>query len=166
MKGMNRRFRYGLGSAGVVLTALCMISTLAFAQGNLTVPVQGGKPPVPVAGDFDKVKMLPPGGPAPRLPDGHIDLSGRWYPNRAGRMLQVAYPVPADAFFHLDRDKEKPPVFKPGAEATARRPSNIPPGECGQAGVPNTLLEQAGQHAPMEFIHLPGGSCGRCMNTP
>jgi len=176
MRGMDRRFRSCAGSAGAVLTALCMISTPAFTQTrnpeppregpHLAVPVTGGEVKVPVAGDFDKVHLLPPGGPAPRLPDGHIDLSGRWYPNRAGRMLQVAYPVPVDAFFHFDRDKEKPPVFKPGAEATARRPSNIPPGECGQAGVPNTLLEQAGQHAPFEFIHLPGGKLWQMFEYP
>jgi hypothetical protein len=31
------------------------------------------------------ITVMPPGGPAPRLPDGHIDLSGHWLPNSAGQ---------------------------------------------------------------------------------
>src|SRR5262245_47429485 len=31
------------------------------------------------------IKVLPPGGPAPRLADGHPDLSGHWFPNGAGQ---------------------------------------------------------------------------------
>jgi Family of unknown function (DUF6152) len=33
---------------------------------------------------------LPPGGPAPRMLDGHVDFTGRYYPNRGGRMLESA----------------------------------------------------------------------------
>ena len=39
------------------------------------------------AGAQDKeyaIKVMPPGGPAPRLADGHPDLSGHWLPNSAG----------------------------------------------------------------------------------
>ena len=36
--------------------------------------------------------VLPPGGPAPRLADGHVDLTGRYYPNSGGRMLDSATP--------------------------------------------------------------------------
>src|SRR5580658_1073854 len=28
---------------------------------------------------IDQLKPLPPGGPAPRTPDGHPDLSGHWF---------------------------------------------------------------------------------------
>ena len=31
------------------------------------------------------ITVMPPGGPAPRLPDGHPDLSGHWLPNSAGQ---------------------------------------------------------------------------------
>ena len=27
------------------------------------------------------------------MADGHVDLTGRWYPNAGGRMLQFAYPL-------------------------------------------------------------------------
>ena len=176
MTRMMRRSRRYLGSAGVLLAALCVISAPTFAQGqnpeptrdgpHLAVPVEGGKVSVAIAGDFDKVDVLPPGGPAPRLADGHIDLSGRWYPNRAGRMLQVAYPVPVEAFFHFDRDKEERPVFMPGRDEKYRRPALDEPGECRQAGVPDTLLVQANDHAPMELIHLPGGKLWQMFEYP
>ena len=99
-KEVNRRFRCCAGSVAVVAAALCMVLTPAFAQ-NLSAPVTGGKISGPVAGDFDKVHVLPLGGPAPRMADGHVDLTGRWYPNSAGRMLQVAYPVGPSGIFSL-----------------------------------------------------------------
>src|SRR5438445_735569 len=42
MRGMKRRFRYCVGSAGVVLAALCVVFTPAFAQN---LPTTGGKVP-------------------------------------------------------------------------------------------------------------------------
>ena len=35
-------------------------------------------------------RSLPPGGPAPRLADGHPDLSGHWFPNGAGQESAAA----------------------------------------------------------------------------
>jgi len=32
-----------------------------------------------------KIGVMPPGGPAPRLADGHVDFSGQWFPNGAGQ---------------------------------------------------------------------------------
>ena len=90
MAGMKRRLGYCAGSAGVVLAGLYMVFTPVFAQNSAG---QGAKPPVKIAGDFDKVRILPPGGPAPRTADGHPDLTGRYYPNHAGRMLQGAYRI-------------------------------------------------------------------------
>ena len=155
MREVNRRFRYRPGSVAVAAAALCLFFTPAFAQ-NLSAPVTGGKISGPVAGDFDKVHVLPPGGPAPRMADGHVDLTGRWYPNSAGRMLQVAYPVDPAAFFHFDPKvtPEEPPSFNAGVEKY--RHSVADPGECDQAGTPTTTLEQLGQHAPMELIQSPG----------
>ena len=89
MREIKGRFRYHAGTAGVVLTGLCMVFTPAFSQDS---PGQG-KAPVPIVGGFDKLQALPPGGPAPRMADGHVDLTGRYYPNNAGRMLEHAYPV-------------------------------------------------------------------------
>ena len=82
MAGMKRRLAYVVG--------LCMVVTPASAQ-NSGAP--GAKAPQKIAGDFDKVHILEPGGPAPRTADGHPDLSGRYYPNHAGRMLQGAYRI-------------------------------------------------------------------------
>jgi hypothetical protein len=150
---LHLRFRYVVGSAGVVVAALCMAFTPAFAQTSYRPGP--GKTPVPVVGGFDKVHPLPPGGPAPRMADGHVDLTGRWYPNAAGRMLQFAYPIDPAAVRQFDPTvtPEGPPSFKPGMETKYKRP--VPYGECDQAGTPSTPLEQDAQHAPMELIQTP-----------
>ena len=70
MAGMKRRLGCCAGSAGVVLVGLYMVCMPVFAQNSAR---QGAKPPVKIAGDFDKVRILPPGGPAPRTADGHPD---------------------------------------------------------------------------------------------
>src|SRR5690349_17513895 len=110
-----RAIRYCLEGAGVAVIAL-MIFTVTFAQN---LPKTGGKVPGPVAGGFDQIHELPAGGPAPRLADGHPDLSGRWYPNGAGRMLQVAYPIDPVVFRQFDAKAtpEEAPSFKPGVPA-------------------------------------------------
>ncbi len=164
MREMKRRFCGVLASAGVVLAALYIGATPGLAQrqggggqvtGGGSYRPAPGKTPVPIAGGFLDVHPLPPGGPAPRLADGHVDLTGRWYPNAAGRMLQFAYPIDPAALRQFDpaATPEELPVFKPGMEAKYRRP--VPYGECDQAGTPSTTLEQLSQHAPMELIASP-----------
>ena len=150
---LHLRFRYVVGSVGVLLAALCMAFTPAFAQTSYRPGP--GKTPVPVVGGFDKVHPLPPGGPAPRMADGHVDLTGRWYPNAAGRMLQFAYPLDPAAVRQFDPavTPEGLPSFKPGMETKYVKP--VPYGECDQAGTPSTPLEQDAQHAPMELIQTP-----------
>jgi len=103
MRRTKQRFRDCLGNAAPVLAALCLLLTPAFAQDSPGQKSSGVKTgPVPIVGDFDKVQPLPPGGPAPRTADGHPDLTGRWYPNTGGRMLQVAYPVDKAAYDQFD----------------------------------------------------------------
>ena len=105
---MKRRFGGYVRSSGALVAALCIVSMAALGQ-------QGTAPPKPIAGGLEQVKELPPGGPAPRTPDGHPDLSGRWYPNGGGRMLQRTYMT----FFGKDVRRqfdpkvvqEEPPVF-------------------------------------------------------
>jgi hypothetical protein len=152
MKEMEGQFRCHVWSAGGVLAALSMVFTLASAQ-NLSAQVKTG--PVPIVGGFEKVRPLPPGGPAPRMADGHVDLTGRWYPNAGGKMLQGAYPLDPAAFLQFDpkTTPEEKPSFKPGMGEKYKSPATY--GMCDQAGTPSTTLEQTIQHAPMEIIHTP-----------
>jgi hypothetical protein len=152
MRGMARWLGYCAGSAGVLLAGLSVVFMPVFAQNS---PAPGEKTPPKIAGGFDKVHMLPPGGPPPRMADGHPDLTGRWYPNSAGRMLQGAYPVDPRAMRQFDprETPEVAPSFKPGlAEKYTRA---VPYGRCDQAGTPSATLEQIIQHAPMELIQTP-----------
>jgi hypothetical protein len=122
---MKQRFGCRICTIGLMLAALCLALAPAFAQNSLpgleepTQGVKAAKPPGKVVGGFEKVEALPPGGPAPRLSDGHVDFSGRYYPNSAGRMLEGAYPVDPSIFRQYDRKAtpEERPVFKPGMEA-------------------------------------------------
>src|ERR1700730_4267459 len=90
MRGRARWLGCCTGSAVVMLAGLYLVFMPALSQNS---PGQGAKAPVIIAGGFDKVHALPPGGPTPHMADGHPDLTGRWYPNSAGKMLQGAYPV-------------------------------------------------------------------------
>jgi len=166
MRQDKQPFCYSAISAAALIAALCVASSSAFAQGN-RIPTpkspddsctgygECGKAPKNIVGGFENIHALPPGGPAPRMSDGHVDLTGRWYPDAAGRMLQVAYPLDPTSFQQFDPKKtpEAAPVFKPGMEAKYKRP--VPYGDCDQAGTPSTTLEQLSQHAPMELIATP-----------
>ena len=152
---MKRRFGGYVRCSGAVFAALCLVSMAALAQ-------QGTAPPKPIAGGLEQVKELPPGGPAPRTADGHPDLSGRWYPNGAGRMLQRTYMT----FFGKDIRRqfdpkvvqEESPVFKPGMEAKYRGKGGLVnfADLCGWAGVPSAILMQITQNWPMQLIQTPG----------
>ena len=96
---------------------------------------------------------MPPGGPAPRMSDGHVDLSGRWYPNSGGKNAGGRLPGGPCAFQAIRSRKatpEGPPVFKPGMEAKYKRP--VPYGDCDQAGTPSTITMQDNQHGPMVLM--------------
>jgi hypothetical protein len=155
MTGIKLWLRSGV-VGGIALAAACMAFTLAFAQNSAQSQYQA---PGPVVGGFDKVHVLPPGGPVPRTSDGHPDLTGRWHTGSAGRMLQFAYPIDPAIIRQFDPDvtPEERAVFKPGLPAKYRRPpSPTSAGECDQPGTPSTVLEQINQHAPMELVQLPG----------
>jgi hypothetical protein len=157
MRGTNRRFRNCVGSGGLLLATVCLVFTPVFTQNSSGQDSAGVKTgPVPIVGNFDKIQPLPPGGPTPRMADGHPDLTGRWYPNAAGKMVQVAYPVNKAAFEQFDPavTPEEKPSFKAGAPAKYTRPN--PYGQCDQPGTPTVMLEQGSQHAPMELVQTPG----------
>ena len=73
---MERRIGHYLGSAGVLVAALCIVFLPAFSQE--------GNAPSSERLLTKQIHKLAPGGPAPRAADGHPDLSGVWYPNSAG----------------------------------------------------------------------------------
>src|ERR1044071_3059919 len=152
MAGITRQLAYSAGTAGVV-AALFIFSMTAFAQN---APAQGAKPPVKIAGDFDKVHILEPGGPAPRTADGHPDLSGRWYPNHAGRMLQGAYRIDQSIMRQYDPEAtpQENPVFRPDAVEKYQHPT--PYGTCPPGGTPTSITTQATEHGPLELVQVPG----------
>jgi hypothetical protein len=65
------------------------------------------------------IKVMPPGGPPPRLPDGHVDFSGHWLPNSAGQGVSGRYGVDPAAVRQFDPKvtPEEPPSFQPSALA-------------------------------------------------
>jgi len=65
------------------------------------------------------IKVLPPGGPPPRLSDGHPDLSGHWFPNGAGQGVSGRFGVDPAALSTFDPKvtPEERPVFQPWALA-------------------------------------------------
>jgi hypothetical protein len=98
---MTPRLRHGIACT-VVLTILYALS--------------------PPAGAQDKeyaIKVMPPGGPAPRLADGHPDLSGHWLPNSAGQGLGGRFGVDPAAAAQFDPKvtPEEPPALQPWASA-------------------------------------------------
>ena len=153
MKPLEKKRRLSYHGTGAMLVALCMASMAAHAQGGA---------PKPIAGGLEQVKELPPGGPAPRTADGHPDLSGLWFPNGAGRMLQRTYMTFLGKEVRRQFDpkvtQEEPPVFKPGMEAKYRGKGGLVgfADLCGWAGVPSAILMQITQNWPMMLVQTQG----------
>jgi len=65
------------------------------------------------------IKVMPAGGPPPRLPDGHPDFTGLWLPNSAGQGVSGRYGVDPEARRQFDPKvtPEEPPSFQPWAVA-------------------------------------------------
>src|SRR5678816_4109154 len=104
----------------------------------------------------DRVKVLDAGPPTPRTADGHPDLSGRYYPNHAGRMLQGAYRIPEPIMRQFDPAKtpQENPVFRPDAVEKYQHPT--PYGTCPPGGTPTSITTQATEHGPLEIVQVPG----------
>jgi hypothetical protein len=109
-----------------------------------------------IAGNFGEVRVLPNGGPVPRMADGKPDLSGRYYPNRAGRMLQGGYRLGPDIMDQYDPavTPQEDPVFRPETKAKYQYPT--PYGICAPGGTPTSITTQATEHGPMELVQRPG----------
>ena len=159
-----------LGLALAVVASVCIITAPVVAQRGDGVAQRGGgrggrgadtgpltaKPGVKIAGDFDKVKILEAGAATPRTRDGHPDLSGRYYPNHAGRMLQGAYRIPEPIMRQFDPEKtpQENPVFRPDAVEKYQHPT--PYGTCPPGGTPTSITTQATEHGPLEIVQVPG----------
>jgi hypothetical protein len=156
MVAKSRRLGQCARTGGVAVTGLFIALTPVLAQNSPAQAPQGGKAPQKIAGDFDKVHILPPGEPTPRAADGHPDLTGRYYPNHAGRMLQGAYPIDRSITQQYD-PKVTPqvnPVFKP--DVAAKYKEATPYGSCPPGGTPTSITTQATEHGPMELVQKPG----------
>ena len=77
-----------------------------------------GSAPVHAQNTEYAIKVMPPGGPAPRLANGRPDLSGHWLPNSAGQGVSGRDGVDPAARRQFDprMTPEVPPVFQPWAE--------------------------------------------------
>jgi hypothetical protein len=97
---MKRRVRLGVACAAVVVLV-------------------GIQHAMPYAQEKYAITVMPPGGPAPRLPDGHIDFSGHWLPNSAGQGVSGRDGVDPAARRQFDPrvTPEEKPAFQPWAEA-------------------------------------------------
>ncbi len=152
MRGMKRRVGYGyvVGRTGVVLAGLYVLLTPVFAQDAQERDWSR------IAGNFGEVKVLPNSGPVPRTADGHPDLTGRYYPNRAGRMLQSGYQLGDAVMDQYDAvvtpQGEAP--FRPETKDKYQYPT--PYGICAPGGTPTSITTQATEHGPMELVQKPG----------
>jgi hypothetical protein len=126
----------------------------------------GGRGPRPAVAQVPKgfydphlnTHLLPPGGPAPRTADGHVDLTGRYYPNGAGRMVGQYTPGgvdrDADNLYDPEKTPQINPVFRPETKSKYQFPT--PYGTCAPGGTPTSLTTQATEHGPAQLIQTPG----------
>jgi hypothetical protein len=102
-------------AALIVALPLALCPAEGLAQGSAEGKAQGSAQ----GPNQYTIKPLPPGGPTPRLPDGHPDFTGQWFPNGAGQGVSGRYGVDPAAIPQFDRklSPEEPPQFRPEALA-------------------------------------------------
>jgi len=134
---------------GVMLTAALMLPATISAQDQEKKPVQARGSVIPVP--------LPPGGPPPRMSDGHVDLSGVWFPGPTGK---------ANAWSTLREEgpKQEPIPFQPWAKAKRDAMTRVELElssanvNCTPVGTPGMFTDNAYVHMidtkPGLFIHL------------
>jgi hypothetical protein len=137
------------GHVALVLAALCVVSVAAGAQeqDRKFVEARGSVTPVP----------LPPGGPPPRMSDGHVDLSGVWFSGPTGKANAWSV-VPDEPL------KEDPVPFLPETAAKIRgmsraeREVNNPGVRCQPVGTPGMWTINPYPHQivmkPGLYVHL------------
>jgi hypothetical protein len=132
-----------------VVGAVASLSVPAAAQDGAAGAPK--KPLVEAIGTTDPGK-LPPGGPAPRMTDGHPDLSGIWFAGVIGRPSAWSRTRP-------ERIVEEPIPFRPEVEAKlkgltrAQIEAMDPTVNCLPRGVPGMFTMNP---HPSELFTMPG----------
>ena len=140
---MRRHLRHGVACMAAV-TCWCVLSLTAGAQDKQYT-----------------IKPMPPGGPAPRLADGHPDLTGHWFPNGAGQGVSGRFGVDPAALGTFDPKitPEERPVFQPWAseKIKAMTPTELELSKssvnCMPRGVPAIWLQNP---YTTLMVHKPG----------
>jgi hypothetical protein len=112
------------------------------------------------------VQPLPPGGPAPRMADGHPDLSGVWFPGvtGGGNLNDVGLDGNSNLVrqeFDPKKTPQEPPPFQPWAAAKLKEmyPTQIdvelhrPSVNCEPRGVPGMFTTNP---YPIQLVTTPG----------
>jgi hypothetical protein len=136
---------------------VCVASTwivqAAAVQGPATA-TEGQTPPIVEARGTVDLEPLPPGGPPPRMADGHVDLSGVWFAGRIGKA----------AAWSLDRDRgeadSEPVPFQPWAKERIANMTDVerqianPAIACMPVGTPGMFTLNRGY--PSQIFTVPG----------
>jgi hypothetical protein len=143
-----------IGAALAMVAALSM--TAAAQQRQQSQQQQPDKQFIEARGSVKPVP-LPPGGPAPRMSDGHVDLSGVWFSGPTGKAN--AWSVVPDTPL-----KEDPVPFQPAAAAKLRsmtrteRELKSPGVTCQPVGTPGMWTINPYPHQivmkPGLYVHL------------
>jgi len=93
------------------------VTRLAASAFGLVLALGALAPPVAAQSAADQeyvIGVLPPGGPPPRHPDGHVDLSGHWLPNGAGQGVSGRFGVDPAAVGTFDPavTPQEPPALQ------------------------------------------------------
>lgn len=128
---------------------ICVVTAAAlavvFGLTATSAKPQAGQVSVPGFGK-PNAKPLPPGGPAPRTPQGHPDLSGVWFPGTTGGEDLTAEDDPAQKQIDPKEPPEEKPPFQPWAAAKLKGMSRVdlellrPSVNCLPRGVPGMFI--------------------------
>src|SRR5262245_54526946 len=89
-----------------------LVSAIVASAVIVRLDAQGAQPPAQPP--KYEITLMPPGGPTPRLADGHPDVTGQWFPNGAGQGVSGRYGVDPAAVRQFDpaATPEERPVFQ------------------------------------------------------
>src|SRR6185436_169478 len=105
MRAIQRRTARRLKPALYVGICGAMVLAFGIASANAQQPQKY------------EISVMPPGGPTPRLADGHPDFTGQWFPNGAGQGVSGRFGVDPAAVRQFDPKvtTEERPAFQPWA---------------------------------------------------